>query len=438
MTDRPRATRFACTADRIFDGKDVLTGHAVLVEGETIRDVAPVSRVPEGWPMLSGGGATLMPGLIDAHVHFMRWQGPLYLAAGVTTVRDTGNKLDWILARRAEWKRHPWPRLFCLGPLVDGPKPYWGVSVACDSADAAGRTVADLAAARVDGIKLYAGLPAEWVPAAAKAAAAARLLVSMHCQSAGVLTAGEAGIDEFFHLDGLMGDLWPGHPPGWLEVWGHPDFAGTQDQQKKVADRIAELGLIATPTLAYWDSRARSVSPGWPPDDELETVPARARDWLRATCTREPDQKATETWQRARDAAEKLASLLLARGVPMLAGTDVPCEQILPGRSLWRELSLLTECGMTAQQALRAATSDAARRLGMPAIGRLARGYAADMVLVSGNPAERIPDKPQVKSVMRAGRFYLPDELISAGKTEDADPALDPWGIEFLRMAGKG
>ena len=110
-------------ADRVFDGEELRTGMSVAVRGRIISDVLPVEQVEPDQRVFDAPGCTILPGLIDVHVHFMRWQGPLYLAYGVTTVRDVGNGLDWILARRAEWQVHPWPRIFCLGPLLDGPQP---------------------------------------------------------------------------------------------------------------------------------------------------------------------------------------------------------------------------------------------------------------------------------------------------------------------------
>ncbi|HQI77849.1 MAG TPA: hypothetical protein PK384_15165, partial [Candidatus Latescibacteria bacterium] len=85
--------------DRVFDGRRVLPDPAVLVEDQHVQCVLPARELTPDTPIAAYPGCTIIPGLIDAHVHFMRWQGPLYLAHGVTTVRDTGNPLKWILAR---------------------------------------------------------------------------------------------------------------------------------------------------------------------------------------------------------------------------------------------------------------------------------------------------------------------------------------------------
>jgi hypothetical protein len=203
------SSRFAYTAARVFDGERTLVDHAVLIQDGVISAVVPQHSLPEGVPLGREPDGTILPGLTDTHVHFMRWQGPLFLAHGVTTVRDVGNDLEWILARRSECAAELWPRILCVGPLLDGPTPVHAiVSRRCaDTADALA-AVRETAAAAVDGIKLYVGLRREWLPAMVREGHAAGCKVSMHCSGSGVLVAGRAGVDEFFHLDGVLADVW--------------------------------------------------------------------------------------------------------------------------------------------------------------------------------------------------------------------------------------
>jgi len=425
---RPDHGPAAYTADRIFDGERTLTGHAVIVADGVVSAVAPLDALPPGVVLHREPGTSLIPGLIDTHIHFMRWEGPLFLAHGVTTVRDTGNELKWILDRRSEWKDQPWPRVLSLGPLLDGPVPiHEFVARSCKNQDDAVAAVREMIAAKVDGIKFYAALPPEWFAAMVSEAHAAGLKVSMHCAGAGVLVAGEAGVDEFYHLDGILADIWPDHPPSWLDVWGYPGLADTWDRQREVADRIAALGMTSTPTLAYWDSQWRARIGGYLQTEELRPVPAEFSRWQAEV----PDRAMSDLWRRALDNALKFQGLLLERGVPTLAGTDAPCGPIPPGLSLWREMSLLVECGMSPMQALRSATSDAADFLGRPELGRLRPGAAADMVFVGGNPMERIPEKPGVTMVLRRGQAYRPDQLISATPVSVEDLQEDPWHAQF-------
>ena len=428
--------RWACHADRIFDGETVRNGAAVLIEGDTILDLLPVAEIPRGIPVLPAPGCTILPGLIDLHTHFMRWEGPLYLACGVTAVRDTANPLDWILARREESRREPWPRIFCTSPALDGPVAHWPeLSWACaDEADAR-RKVEMLADAGVDGIKLYVRLPGEWIPGMVETAHNAGLPVMQHC-SAGVLAPARAGIDEFFHLDGLLPDIWPDCPHGgWLEIWGREGFEGTLDRQQQVADEITLLGLITTPTITVWDWFRRWRCREQPLPEDAPFLPRMLIEWFTLGEAR-PEQE--ELWARAIERALRFLGLLIERGAPILPGTDVPWTYHLPGHMLWRELAFLTAAGMTPLDALRAATAGAARALRADRLGRLAPGCLADLVIVAGDPTQQIPDRPAVTHVVKGGQVYDPTELLSSAKEATYDLETEPLGQAFKRYFGEG
>jgi hypothetical protein len=253
----------------------------------------------------------------------------------------------------------------------------------------------------------------------AQAGHAHGLHVAMHCGGeVGALAAGAAGVDEFFHLDGLLADIWPDNPGRWLSAWGDSGLAGTFDRQERIADRIAGLGMIATPTLAFWDANRKPRSSGYPAP---ESVNAATR-------------AGTDAWRRALAAAQRFLGLLLSRGVPVLAGTDVPCALLKPGLSLWRELSLLAECGMSPIEGLRAATSRAAACIGRnERLGRIAPGCPADLVLMEGDPTEHIPDHPPIVAVVRAGRVLRAADLLLQAREELAGNAPDPIEGEIAR-----
>ena len=417
----------AYSGARIFDGRQTLVDHAILVEGGIVSAVVPCDSVGETVTHYREQDCTVLPGLIDTHVHFMRWQGPQFLAFGVTTVRDTGNPLKWILDRRGEWEDKRWPRILCLGPLLDGPVPGHEV-VARPCVDLADSLIAvqETTKAGVDGIKFYVGLDPEWLPSMVEEGHANGCKVSMHCAGGGVLGAARAGVDEFFHLDGILADVWPGHPPGWLDVWGLPEFPRTLDQQRAVADGIRGSGITATPTLAYWDSQWRIRTPDSLGPEDLRYTPPSMIEWQTVAA----DPASSEQWRRALHAAQCFVALLLERDVPVLAGSDVPCGLVPPGRSLWRELSLLAEAGMSPAQALRAATSDAAAFLGRRDLGSLVPGSAADMVLVRGNPLDAIPSRPDIAMIIRKGVVYRREDLLAAEQERLDD---EPWAHQFKR-----
>ncbi len=420
-------------ADRIFDGERVLTEHAVLVDDKRIVDVVPLSDVASDLPVEEHAGCTLLPGLIDTHMHFMGWQGAVFLAYGVTTIRDAGNDLSWILQCREEWRQRDWPRIISLGPLLDGTPPnHDQVARAVSDTDSAVAAVIETAAAGADGIKLYASIAAEWIEPMVEASHAAGLKASMHCLPHGVLVAARAGIDEFYHLDGILADVWPDRPPGWLNVWGDPGFDQTWDRQQEVADTLATTEIVSTPTLAYWDSQWCIRVEG-PYPQERRYMPDDLFEWSSAT----PDAELGAMWRRAWEAALAFQGLLNERGVPTLAGSDTPCGGILPGQSLWRELQLLVATGLSSRQALTCATSAAADFLDRPELGRLREGAHADLVIVGGDPTEAIPDQPDVRVVVRDGVRYNPDELLRPADTLDSTWRDEPWGRQFAQHGEK-
>lgn len=421
---------FAIAADRLFNGARVLLDHAAVIDGESVSAVMPVAALPPGLPLLREPDTTIIPGLIDTHIHLMDWQSPQFLAHGVTAVRDVGNDLDWILERRRRSTlAFDMPRVRTLGPLLDGPKPHHPhVSWPCGDEAAVTGAIARLAAAGVDGIKLYAAFPTGLLPVAVRAAHDVGLKVSKHCLGDGVLVAARAGVDEFFHLDGVLADIWPGHRPGWLEVWGDEGLAGTLDAQRRVADEIARLGAVSTPTLAYWDSQWRIRTPGRTDGEDSPGVPQEMIDW-QGTAPR--SQPGADHWRRALAAAQGFQRLLLDRGVRTLAGTDVPCGAIPAGLSLWREMELLVESGMSPLQALVAATRDAADFMEEPTLGRLAPSAAADLAVVCGDPTAAIPQCPRVTLVLRAGRLLRPAEQLDKQRATNLAAAGDPWAAQF-------
>jgi imidazolonepropionase-like amidohydrolase len=144
-----------------------------------------------------------------------------------------------------------------------------------------------------------------------------------------------------------------------------------------------------------------------------------------------PNVAGADRWRRALGAAQGFVRLLLERGVRVLPGSDTPCGALVPGRSLWRELSLLTGAGMTPEQALRAATSDAADFLGKADLGRLRPGAVADMVFVRGNPTERIPRRPEIIATVHGGVPHAHADLLAAADAAISQPCDDPWMLQF-------
>lgn len=132
LAQPPQGSTLVLHAGWLIDGtgREPLVDAIMVIEQERIKAIRKAGdiAIPPGAAMIDARGKTIVPGLIDMHVHYQDWMDGLFLSHGVTTIRDVGNHLDTILMRR-QWSRKPGakqPRMFTCGPLIDGPNPRWG------------------------------------------------------------------------------------------------------------------------------------------------------------------------------------------------------------------------------------------------------------------------------------------------------------------------
>lgn len=403
----PEPAVWALAPDAVWDGEQLLEGCAVLVEGERIAAVGPADEMPKGAAVERLDGCTLLPGLIDCHVHLADWMLPGFLAAGVTTVRDTGNRLDWILERRARTAADPasGPRILCCGPVLDGKKVNWpSIARGCCDEREATAAVEELAEAGVDAVKLYVNLTGGQIAAAVRRAGDLGLPVLAHLGSIDALAAAAAGVGEIEHLSGCIHHV---------EGGGRPD-AGSASRW---AAAFLEAGVVLCPTLVVWDRLSRV-------NDAIFYNDRRAR-WVhpavRAAWRRFPHRTSDPAERLARQAAAVAMKRTLRRlheeGCRIIAGSDAPWPGLVPGFSLHDELALMVDAGMPPRAALAAATSGAADALGLGgATGRIRPGLAADLLAVEGDPTSDITALSEVRNVVRMGALLDKDALAEAAR----------------------
>ena len=422
----PAAAEWALVPEAVWDGLAATStpGQAVLIRGETIAAVLPAAELPEHVDRVALPGCTAIPGLIDAHVHTTAAMGPAFLAAGVTTLRDTGNDLHWILGLRALHAEHPraGPTILCCGHALDfddPPPPLWNYMVR-EHRDAAAlrASVDEHVAAGVDQIKCYARLDKHMLAAAAGQAKTHGKFVLAHLGGkdafgeATMADAAAAGIDEFEHLVGL--------DTAWRE-------ADDEEVEAEVESLLAS-GLIIDPTLLVWhrysgildnallhDSRRKWVHPGL-----LQTW--SGFNWR--------EDQFVANRHRLRGAMPRLQQFLQkahARGVVVALGTDTPFPHQIPGFAVHDELALYVDAGLSPVEALRCATSTNAAVLGVAdKIGRIAPGFVADLSIVRGDPTTDIFAVGAVERVVHSGELMEPAALFAAAQRlferDDGDP----------------
>ncbi|WP_285657200.1 amidohydrolase family protein [Actinomycetospora sp. NBRC 106375] len=388
-------------ASRVVPGphEPALAPGAVVVDADVITAVGPPEVLAHRYPHAERVdllGATLVPGLVNAHVHlaFEPERDPVappadrptadlaaavarnarrLLDEGVTTARDLGDRDGVVAAWRTSGALGP--RVLTAGAPITTPGGHcWFLGGEVYGPGDLRQAVAERAAAGVDWIKVMAGggmltptSPRPWetqfsddaLAVVVDAAREAGLPVAAHAHGTATMAAcARAGVDTIEHGGWLSG---PGASPG---------AAPATDPRPEVADAIAAAGAVLVPTRARgWRS--------WPPEGDLDGLLARL------------------AWNAS-------------RGIRMVVGTDAGAG---PGvfDDVVDTLTLYRAAGWSDAAVLAMATTEAAAVLGLgDRVGRLAPGYAADLLAVDGDPTRDVEALRRLRLVVAAGRDHVP------------------------------
>lgn len=419
----------------VIDPRDgsALPDRTVEIRGDRIIAVSAArdAAVPPGVRAVDAAGKFMIPGLWDMHVHtfFGTWVPggkevtlPLFIANGVTGVRDMGSELEPILDARAAIAagRMVGPRMVIAGPMLDGPKTQFPASLAIATPDDGRRAVQMLAARGVDFIKIQSYVPRDAYFAIADECRRRGIVFVGHVPDAvrGAEAAG-AGQKSFEHLIGIFEGsstaedalLAGGKTPG--------TFLATYDAGKEAGliRLLVDRQVWQCPTL-YWERGqwlVDAIDPSRDPDAPYAPVSWRERSWPRFTASilRELDTDPLDVRQRFVEHELGIVRRLHAAGVPLLAGTDTPAGvDVIPGASLHHELARLVDAGLTPLAALQTATINPARFLGRLAdLGTIEPGKLADLVVLDRDPRADIAGTRAIAAVIAAGRYRSRGEL---------------------------
>jgi imidazolonepropionase-like amidohydrolase len=413
-------------------------GSTVVIQGSRITSVVVHGLTPTSGKVVDAHGRFLIPGLWDMHTHvfFDRTAAdgndlilPLFVAFGVTGVRDMGSALGPVLEARDAITAHRLlgPRMVVSGPMLDGPTSSYKAAIAITT-PASGRQAVDMLRNRcVDFIKVQSGVPRDAYFAIAEETRRDHIEFEGHVPDA--IRASEAigaGQRTFEHLIGIFEASSPDEDVYLTGSYG--DKNGTKTvakllsaydpaREQRIINLISKHHIWQCPTL-FWERGQWLVDNiDFRKDPELPYAPHSWQTTLWPSMQKsigaslDTDPLAT----RERFVLHELGIVhrLQSAGVPFLAGTDTPAGvDVIPGISLHRELERLVAAGFTPLQALRTATLNPAIFFHRRAdLGSVEPRKLADLVLLDRNPLEDIRNTRAISAVILDGRYLSQEQL---------------------------
>lgn len=403
---------------RIIDGtgEPAKEDQTLVIEAGKIRALGSSAaiKVPEGARTLDLTGRTALPGLVMLHEHLQsdasdglthpeHFSYPrLYLAFGVTTIRTAGTDfpyMDLNLKRRIDAGAVPGPEIHLTSPFLSGhDDPYFGTKIVLDPEDAR-RAVRYWAAEGFTSFKVYQWISKDALAAIIDEAHRLKLPVTAHLRSVTCREAAEMGIDNLEH----------GFGPCINRTADGLEQDSNGPRAQALIRTLIERKVVLTATPARM----------WQPLSDLarELLDPSARDrYFRALSAR-PSATAP-----ARPSLDGQLLLAFARaGGRLVLGSDPGCcgGGRIAGATDHEAIELLVRAGFTPLEVIRIATLNGASFLGIQErTGSIQAGKEADLLIVRGNPAERIEDIENVEMVFTNGIAYDPKALLAKVKGE--------------------
>lgn len=425
----------------------------IIKDGKILKisDSAELKLASEN-TIIDGNGKYLIPGLWDAHVHFAYIEDlaprmfDLFLGYGITSVRDTGGKIDFVKDWKDKALADPTkaPRVMIAGPLLDGhPNVYDGsdaghppLSVGLRSIEDVTQKINELDSLGVDLLKAYEMLSPELFAKIIEQGKEKGLKVTGHVPlSMDVISASNLGLNSMEHLRNLELSCASNSEELFLERQRvlATDLGETGSQRRSKIHDLQRKSAVEN----YDDVKADEVLKVLAKNDtwQIPTITLNTmfteryfekEDWKKSF-TYLPDHIEND-WKKGIEMVMTKApsdfdrqytqwKLMMVKKVhqadiEIMAGTDCPIFYLTPGLSLHEELAVLVRSGLSPLEALKTATVNPAAYFGLEdELGSIKENMWADLVILDANPLENIEHTKKINAVIKQGRLINRETL---------------------------
>jgi imidazolonepropionase-like amidohydrolase len=410
------------------NGNVPLRDACVVIRDDRIIEVGTRTEIelPEGAQIIDVTGKFILPGLIDIHVHYNDWMGELFLAHGVTTVKDMGNDIEWIskISAEVEEGKVRGPRIVYVGNALDASPPAMEHHIGLDDHYVAGRAVELLHSRGASAIKVREKITPELLRTVTDKAHQLGIPVTGHLMRTDAREAARAGIDGLEHATGIVQAIAgrprqtePGENPVQTFISDFEAYSRLGPEKiEELVEFLASHKVALIPTMAdlsrlvgeHGDDFARE-DVEYERNPLLAYVPEAVRKMWETSFFF--NIKHSDGVERAHSGYKKQQELLLRHykaGGKVLAGTDTFFS--VPGLTLQRELSVFVEAGFSPLQAISVATRDNADFLGRAAeLGTIMPGKLADIIVATANPLDDIHNTRRLSLIIKDGQVIDPN-----------------------------
>ncbi|WP_196137204.1 amidohydrolase family protein [Aliikangiella sp. G2MR2-5] len=407
------------------DGRAMLPNQNVLIQNGLITAITVNAISSESALVIDGQEKYLIPGLIDSHVHLQDSENDLlvYLAHGITYVREMSGNDQHHKWREEINEGRVAPSIEVSSEKISSKSGLWGLineffwtRINISSEQDAMALAESLKDDNYANAKISSDINKEMYFAITKAAKKTSLSVTGHIP--GTVSFEEfleSGQGEIAHIEELVKMM--NREFGYFTTANGDDFLKfIEERSREVAGKLKERNISVSSSFWYMQSIPEQVSNLPDLIEELDlsfTNPERVTEWM-------PEKNdfalnhthLIEWWSIFAKANEVVLRELIKNETVILVGTDAMTSLVIPGISLHQELAALVNAGMSNTQAINNATRIPAEWMGVK-VGKLSKGYAADILILNNNPLEDIDATRDIQAVIKGGRLYKKELLES-------------------------